>query len=99
MMRIFHEVNPAKIILMNVRIFCLSFFAVVITQIDRSFGQEQVSVDSIHVRAVKSEIRKKILTHFSPPAEFKNKKGDYRSPLLFYNGRWVRRKVDWIEKV
>jgi dienelactone hydrolase len=37
----------------------------------------------------------KISPFFSPPAEFKDKYGDYRSPLKFYNGQTVKTPGDW----
>lgn len=37
----------------------------------------------------------KIAPYFSPPAEFKDRYGDYRSPLTFYDGRRVKTKSDW----
>jgi dienelactone hydrolase len=51
------------------------------------------------ILAQKSDTR--IITHdefesyFSPPAEFKNKFGDYRSPLRFYDGSPVKTANDW----
>ncbi len=33
--------------------------------------------------------------YFTPPEEFKDNYGDYRSPLIFYNGDTVRTKQDW----
>jgi dienelactone hydrolase len=51
------------------------------------------------ILAQKSDTR--IITHdefesyFSPPAEFKNKFGDYRSPLRFYDGHPVKTTNDW----
>ncbi len=38
---------------------------------------------------------KKIEPYFSPPQEFENKYGDYRSPLKFYNGKTVATARDW----
>ena len=37
----------------------------------------------------------KIATYFEPPTEYKNEYGNYRSPLLFYNGDTVNTKNDW----
>jgi len=37
----------------------------------------------------------KISPFFSPPAELKNKLGDFRSPLKFYDGRMVKSPEDW----
>lgn len=36
-----------------------------------------------------------IKPYFIPPDEFKNQYGEYRSPLLFYNGDSVKTKQDW----
>ncbi len=33
--------------------------------------------------------------YFTPPEEFKEKYGDYRSPLIFYNGDTVKTKQEW----
>jgi len=40
----------------------------------------------------------KIEPYFSPPVEFKNKFGDYRPPLRFYDGRPVKTPEDWVER-
>lgn len=37
----------------------------------------------------------KISPFFLPPSEFKDKYGEYRSPLKFYNGEIVRTPEDW----
>jgi hypothetical protein len=37
----------------------------------------------------------KISPFFLPPAEFRDKFGDYRSPLKFYNGQMVKTSGDW----
>lgn len=37
----------------------------------------------------------KIANYFEPPAEYNNEYGNYRSPLLFYNGNTVKTKKDW----
>jgi hypothetical protein len=41
------------------------------------------------------EIWEKIAPFFSPPAEFKNQLGTFRSPLKFYNGRPVKSAAEW----
>lgn len=43
----------------------------------------------------KDKLWEQIATYFDPPAEYKNVYGDYRSPLLFYNGDTVKTKNDW----
>lgn len=45
--------------------------------------------------AEKNAIWGQIATYFEPPSEYKNVYGDYRSPLLFYNGDSVKTKKDW----
>ena len=47
------------------------------------------------MEAEKNAIWGQIATHFEPPSEYKNVYGDYRSPLLFYNGDSVKTKKDW----
>ena len=36
--------------------------------------------------------------YFSPPLEYKNQYGNYRSPLIFYNGDSVTTKDDWSKR-
>jgi len=36
-----------------------------------------------------------ISPYFEPLSEYKNNYGDYRSPLLFYNGDTVKTKAEW----
>ena len=38
---------------------------------------------------------RKISAYFNPPAQYKNKYGNYRSPLLLSNGDSVKTKTDW----
>lgn len=45
--------------------------------------------------AEREKIWSEISMYFTPPAEFKGKLGDYRSPLKFYNGKDVSSKADW----
>ena len=42
-----------------------------------------------------SEIWSQIDTFFAPPAQWVNQYGDFRSPLLFYNGDSVTTKKEW----
>jgi len=42
-----------------------------------------------------SDIWKEIVQYFSPPEEFKDQYGEYRSPLKFYDGRQVKTPEDW----
>ena len=43
-------------------------------------------------------IKDKIKPYFSPPDEFQNKFGDYRTPLQFYDGRTVKSPDEWKER-
>lgn len=43
----------------------------------------------------KSILWDKIAPYFTPPAEFKNRYGSFRSPLKFYNGDTVTTPEDW----
>lgn len=45
--------------------------------------------------AVNNNIWNKIKPYFSPPEEFEHQYGNYRSPLLFYNGDSVKTEKDW----
>lgn len=40
----------------------------------------------------------KISSYFSPPAQYQNNYGDYRSPLTFYDSRKVQSPGDWLER-
>jgi len=40
----------------------------------------------------------KIAPYFSPPHEYKNQYGNYRSSLKFYDGHIVKTKKDWIKR-
>lgn len=59
----------------------------------------QTTDDSANVpramKGSKTAIWKRIAPYFSPPDEFKNVMGDYRSPMTFYDGREVKTKRDW----
>jgi hypothetical protein len=46
-------------------------------------------------KTVSNELWVKIASDFTPPAEFKDKYGDYRSPLKFYDGKTVLTPADW----
>ncbi|MCD6597556.1 MAG: sialidase [Bacteroidales bacterium] len=43
-------------------------------------------------------IPENIKPYFSPPAEYKNKFGDFRSPLRFYDGHPVKTPDDWKDR-
>ncbi|SMD14268.1 Dienelactone hydrolase [Pedobacter nyackensis] len=40
----------------------------------------------------------KISPYFAPPAEHKDKYGDFKSPLKFYSGKEVKSKADWAKR-
>jgi hypothetical protein len=42
-----------------------------------------------------SDIWSKISQYFTSPAEFRDKLGDFRSPLKFYDGRMIKTPEDW----
>jgi len=43
----------------------------------------------------KEDLWKELSPYFTPPAEYQNNYGTYRSPLKFYDGREVKNKNDW----
>ena len=43
----------------------------------------------------KEEIWSQIAVHFSPPEQFREVYGDYRSPLVFKDGQLVKTRADW----
>ena len=47
---------------------------------------------------IKLSVWNKIEPYFLPPEEFKNRFGDYRSPLMFYDGRTVKTPDEWTER-
>ena len=42
-----------------------------------------------------SDLWNKLSSYFRPPAEYENVYGNFRSPLLYYNGNTVRTVEDW----
>lgn len=61
-----------------------------------SLGLFLTSCIGTRSKEAKSEaIWQKISTYFKPPAKYKNDYGNYRPPLLFYNGDTVKTKNDW----
>lgn len=56
-----------------------------------------LSILAVNVVAqdLKSEAWNAIQSYFTPPVELQAEYGDYRSPLLFYNGDSVRTVEDW----
>ncbi|EON77291.1 Sialidase [Lunatimonas lonarensis] len=45
-----------------------------------------------------SAIWERIAPFFSPPSEYKDIYGDYRSPLLFEDGKQAKRPKDWVRR-
>ena len=45
-----------------------------------------------------NKIWEKISSYFKPPVAYENVYGNYRSPLLFYNGDTVKTKKDWKQR-
>lgn len=45
-----------------------------------------------------SALRRELLPYTEPPEAYRNVYGEYRSPLLFYNGDSVRTAADWIRR-
>ena len=43
----------------------------------------------------KEDLWKELSPYFTPPAEYQNNYGTYRSPLKFYDGRELKNKNDW----
>lgn len=56
------------------------------------------NIQQFNHRASKQEIWDKISSYFTPPQEFVNNFGKYRSPLRFYNGNEVKSKQEWAER-
>lgn len=54
-------------------------------------GQKPLSTTT----GIETEIISEIDTFFAPPAEWENDFGDYRSPLIFYNGDTVKTVSEW----
>ena len=65
-------------------------FLMIVTNFTSSVCQTAVKSDEEG-----QDIWGKISPAFTPPAEFKDKYGDYRSPLKFYDGRQVNTPKEW----
>ncbi len=65
--------------------------------IRKKCGIVMLSILAVNVVAqdLKSEAWNAIQSYFTPPVELQAEYGDYRSPLLFYNGDSVRTVEDW----
>lgn len=57
----------------------------------QGFGQDTSRVDSTR----RAEIWHRISGYFSPPSQYQDQHGDYRSPLRFYDGDTARTVQDW----
>jgi len=69
-----------------IQIFLLTFFLCI-------FNASGQQVQKGHTS--KEDLWKKLSPYFTPPAEYQNNYGAYRSPLKFYDGREVKNKNDW----
>ena len=58
------------------------------------FGAQSVGVQGLS-GSDRKELWKEISQYFQPPAEYAEDYGEYRSPLLFYDGTPVKIKADW----
>jgi len=74
-----------KILINYFLLFCVIFETSSVTKCQVNAGKE------LDAKA----IWQKIGPFFSPPEEFKEKYGEYHSPLKFYDGRTVNSKEDW----
>jgi dienelactone hydrolase len=74
------------------RINLLLIFILVITA--NSKAQDSSVSDTIAAQ----EIWEKIAPFFSPPDEYKNHNGTYRSSLKFYDGHTLKTKTAWIKR-
>jgi len=68
---------------------CFSFFLLFVLL----YGSKTVNAQYDEKKSIKNW--KEIETYFSPPDEFKNRYGDFRSILKFYDGTLVKSKEDW----
>ncbi len=80
-----------KIALVNLMIIAIS-----LSSVCQTTGKKDIEAQKLW---------EKISPAFTPPAEFKDKYGDYRSPLKFYDGRsvntpkeWRKRRVEILER-
>lgn len=76
-------------IIMCLILFNISLFAQSVKQTDNSF---------YNYYNTKSNAWRRINQYFSPPSEYKDQYGDFRSVLKFENGDTVLTKNDWIKK-
>ncbi len=75
-----------------IKIFCAGF--ILLTFANLAAGQGARVPDSTERASVWEEIA----PYFSPPDEYKEKYGHYRSPLKSYNGDTVATPQDWTER-
>ncbi len=73
-----------KLAIKNILLLLIAF--VIITNLEGQNKNQQLNA---------SFIWKKIEPFFTPPLEFKNKYGDYRPLLNFYDGQVVKTPEDW----
>ncbi|MEO9003152.1 MAG: hypothetical protein ABI288_00370, partial [Ginsengibacter sp.] len=84
----------------KVRLYFLSRFKIILLTVSFfSFGSHSIAQNPLTANEVASDQTwKKIAPFFTPPVEYKDQYGTYRSPLKFYDGRSVRTKKDWIKR-
>ncbi|MDB4582978.1 S9 family peptidase [Draconibacterium sp.] len=75
----------------NYRWFCLIINLMIISSV--SFVAEAQTGNNLNV--AKQELWQEIAPFFIPPDSFKNRYGDFRSPLKFDNGNTVRTPEEW----
>jgi len=61
-------------------------------------GCSQKNSDKNQVMIRKNVDWREITPYFSPPEQYKNVFGDYRSPLIFANGEPVKTPADWAKR-
>ncbi len=71
----------------------IASFVVIVFSLNNLQGQSCKKLKSYD-----SEEWKKIAAFFSPQEKFADKFGEFRSPLLFYNGDAVKIEKDWIKR-
>lgn len=76
----------------NILIFALLLFVIFQLQIGCANNNKSEQ------KAKKLGKWEKIAPYFSPPDEYNNKFGNFRSPLKFYNGQTVQKPEEWVKR-
>ncbi len=74
------------------------FRAIVLMALVGMVGRMTVAGPGASPNAEKEAIWQRISVYFTPPPEYANDFGSYRSPLLFNDGRRVKTPADWQER-